>query len=285
MRLTFALALYGVALPALAAAGWYVVTRARLRAGGAAWVAALALLSAYVVGHVGLLGRPPFPPREAAHWTLWVACVAGALSLAEAASPPRLEGALRWALRAAVAAGGLYGMLAVLIEHSWGPWAGALGVAGSTGAALVGWAALERSFVARPGHPATPWWALSSIAAGAALALALTGSLSLGQLAGALAAGLGVTAAAALILRSPRFVPAAGPVPVWILTGLLTAGVCFSSLPWSSALLLALAPATLLVIPPAPGSRSRELWRAAGILLPVGAAVLVAASSASSYEY
>ncbi len=161
---------------------------------------------------------------------------------------------MQWTWSGAEAAGWIAG-LAALWAAAWG---GAV------------WAASAVPARAVPGPVAVA-------AAFGAAALAATGSVKLGQLEGALAAGLGVYAMFGL--RWPDLQDrAAAAAAVPLSTLLLTAGVLYSETPPAAGAVLALAPLGI-----AAGRRDRSgfPWRSALACAAVGAAGLALALALS----
>ena len=139
-------------------------------------------------------------------------------------------------------------------------------------------ASLERISARRPGAsiPVALWvWA-----AGSAGALAATGSLKYGQIAGIIAATLGAATVIAWI--KPKFSLANGALNALLplMFGVLLCGNKYSELPLSSALLLSAAPLMLWLGELKP-IKNRPAWlsvilRALVIAIPVGIALLIA---------
>jgi hypothetical protein len=131
--------------------------------------------------------------------------------------------------------------------------------------------------------PPSGWAVLTVTASGCAFSFVVTGSLALGQLAGALVAGTGV----ALVLSLPthgRLTPSGVTAAAAVLTGLLLSGYFYSELPAPSALLLVASPLAPLAVPRSV-TRDRAGWVAALVhgaatAVPVAVALLVALRSA-----
>lgn len=235
--------LFGVLLPALAAglvlaAGWRVWTRQPEGIDGR-WAGAPALALAFVVGTVGISGLPVLPGGDQTptglDWLAWLALLAGLLL----ALQRRLG---RWG-------GALRGVLAILtielvlrnkITAAWSEGSeGIQWVLGLLALLFVDWLALER-LARRPGASGPlVLWLLAATLGGLS---ALSGSVTIGQLAGALAAGLGAAVVAAW--WRPR-VSLSGPgvgVATVVLFGLALNAHFFSYTTGLDVLLFAAAP-------------------------------------------
>jgi hypothetical protein len=270
--------LLGVAVPALVAAGgcasaWRAWRGADSRAAGQAFVP-IVLALAYAVGHAGWRGWPPLPALETTQWIFWLSLLAGVVGAIE--SGASWGPVARWSCRGLLVAALLGLMLRPLVAHSWSTGGAAARLVLVAAAALAAWALAA----ALPGRttPSAGWLVLCVTAVGAALALALSGSLALGQLAGSLAAALGAAWVVSL-LPGGQAVPGAGiAVPALVLGGLVLSGRFYSELPASSALLLAAAPGAALGLPPRPaGARGGTVHALVpGLLALVPAAAAVA---------
>ncbi len=154
---------------------------------GRQWAGAVALGLAFVPAFLAVEHWPGVPPHVTWHWIAWLVPVAAVAGLADALirwpTPLRLLGA---AALAAVCGRALVGDW---VDHAW-PWRAVTAAVIAVVAVLVN-AAAER----RPG--ATVPLSLCVAAAGASVVLIGSGSAKLAQLAGALAACLGVAVALA----------------------------------------------------------------------------------------
>jgi hypothetical protein len=259
---------FGIALPALAGGSSWMI-----RARGAAQAA---LPVACLAGSLALWGWPGFPPLLAEGWLPFVAAAALAAGLLDRLWLPESRArAVPWILLAAFTIGSVLGPR----RKVWSPgesaaWHGAL-VLGL--AALQ--AALERAALRRAG--ASLPLAAFIWSSGTAAALAVTGSLKYGQLAGLAAAALGAAVVVSWI--RPGLSLAHGPAATLVAWNgaLLVLGYFYSDLPALPALLLAASPLTLL-IGEAGFVAGRRPWvgalvRAILVAAPVGTAFLIAA--------
>jgi hypothetical protein len=130
---------------------------------------------------------------------------------------------------------------------------------------------------------------LLAVCSGSAVVLALSGSLVLGQLAGGLAAVLGVVWLGSLRDKGMHLGRCGVPILATVLSALILFGHTYASLPAVSAILLALSPAAAWVgrigrVRRLPGWAS-ALIAMATVLVPLGAAVGFAIASAPRAEY
>ncbi len=238
--------LLGVVLPAVLSGLWLLPAWRRRDdtvSDSGRWVGPLALATAYIAGHVGTLGWPPFPAIEANQWVAWFTIVAAVMGVVEAA---RAVPAWRqWMLRVLLLAATLWLVLRPMVDYSWEPGQAVLWIGGIGALALGLWVELE--LVLPRLSPAAGWLTLLLQVSGGAAALAMSGSLALGLLAGGLAAGVGAALVLSLVLGGRPITATVIPVPGLVLTGLLTAGYFYSELPALSALLVAASPLAALL--------------------------------------
>ncbi|HTE05358.1 MAG TPA: hypothetical protein VK824_04110, partial [Planctomycetota bacterium] len=188
----------------------------------------------YLAGHVGLRGWRDWAPREAVDWIAVVALLG--LLVGAAGLVRRWPQRLRGVLRVIVAAGAVWLVAGKPMERALGE-AGMWQQVALLGAGIaLAWSALEG--LATPAVRAGPLLLLWLLAAGCAAVLAISGSLVLGKLAGALAAALG--AAIVLGVRRPGAATLLGAAPPVALTlgALLVAGMRLASVPPRAALAL-----------------------------------------------
>lgn len=270
--------IYGVALPALAAGvvwgiGWRLWRRSAEPMAGGAWSGAAAAALACAAGAFALWGWPGVPPRLAEGWLPFLAVAGGVAGLA----------ANRWR-RARLPLRGV--MAALAVWAALGPrragWPAGEAVAWHAtlmAGAFVVHASIDRVAARRPGPGMA--MALWVWCAGLAGALALTGSLKYGQLAGLPAAALGAAAVAAA--WKPALSLANGTAFVlapWN-AALLLCGYFYSDLPAAAAIPLAAAPLGLWFGETAAVTR-RPAWAAAGArILAVAVPVAVGAAIAA----
>ena len=231
------IAIFVAAVPAVVAAAVFLVTRWLRRGGDPAADAGPAVAAGFIAGFVGAAGAPSFPILDAWKWLFHIALAGGLLAVvaARAASPPE---AIRWTLRAALAAFAVW----VTVLDRTVPWLGGAFVA----VMALTWFA--DGLAQRAGASAFLATMLV-VATGTAVANGVANSAMLGQVGGGLCAPLG----ACLVLS--WFLPAAVRGAVALVTVLLAAmtlnGLNYE-LPVASAVLLAAA------VPAA--------WLAAGLL-------------------
>jgi hypothetical protein len=167
-------------------------------------------------------------------------------------------------------------------QYGWSPGQGWLWLAGLA-LALVFLAVIVDLLAQRTAKPIEFPGYLLIVCAGTVGALMLSGSMLLGQLATALAAG--VFGTLILTLRGIALSRGAAPVFSLLLGALLVSGYFFASLPATSAALLIVAPVLALV----PAGKPATFWafvaRAALVSLPVAAAVILAFQSSPPLDY
>jgi hypothetical protein len=285
--------LRGILLPAglatvlLAISGWWS-RRPAVKRRRPAWTPAVALGVGYVVGHIAIRGRPPYPPSlsmDAGHWIAVMAPAAMLLGVIEAAV--RLPSWLRWALRAALLMLLLWLMLNGMLSPdsdnrlSWFVLA-AIGLA-----ALRFWGDLE-ALAARVRGPSLPF-GLMLIAAGASGVLVASGSLVQGLQGGTLTAILGVLFLASFWHRDRRLLRSGVPVVAVILIGLSMEGFFYSYVPPASIVLLAIAPGGIWLGRNL-AARCRSRWVAGvlttiAVLVPVGLALATAIATSPAQAH
>ena len=241
------------------------------------WAGAVALGAGYVGGHAMAIGRwPSFPPVEATHWLLYFALAAVILGLLDAFLPDTR----RW-LRFFVwlVFNGVF--ICVLLHSKWKyAWRlseGLLWLGGLLAIMLFVSACFETIAQPSSSRPALSL-ILAIISAGTSVALMVSGSLLLGQL--ALIVGTIATVAwlAACWIPSLSLRRRAVPIVVLLLAGLWLSGYFYAELPAVSALLLAASPVLALV--PFGNTPLSRKWRSclpAGlVMVEVAAAVGIA---------
>jgi hypothetical protein len=235
---------------------------------------AIAIGAGYIAGHVLVAGWAPFPPRSATHWLFWFAVIGVIAAAADALVRP--NGRIRlvtWAIICTIAC---RLVLQPKFSYAWSTAEGwlwvfaiALGVVGLTCTLYL----IERRSIG----PATLFSVTTVLCAGICVALMLSGSLLLGQLAGVLTA-IAVTCFLLILAVRAPFHPSGAAAPLSLVcAGLLLSGFFYAELPAASALLLALAPASALL----PLGKENSPWRAlafrvAVVAVPVAIAVALA---------
>lgn len=249
------------------------------------WGRQLAFASAtgggYAVGHAKSLGWPSLPPGDATDWLLFSALGATVLGFCYGV------GRDGWIARSVRVTSFLVLILGTLVlvltpkfKYGWTAGQGAVWVAGLTlAASAMGWA-VDAAVRNRSNRFALLW--LLVIGSGASVALAISGSMLLGQLAAVFAAvvvGL-IVASAAGAITERAIVP--GIAALFI--GLIACGYFYAELPSSSALLLVGAPVLILVIRGETTTR-QEILRAVVVAVPVGVAVALAFRASPPVDY
>ncbi len=257
--------------------------RAAAPSGRPSWAGALAVGLAFCAGHVAILGWPTLPPITGGWWNhpvdKWMLSLA-VLAALLASVAGLFKRAGKW-IALPVAALVVAVLLSPMVKHTW---TGGLAAAWLVGLSLAlvlmryGWAATAESM---PG-PA-PILAIIVATTGLSICLILCANASGAQLAGSLAAALGVIWVAALWKREISLQPGGVTVAAAIFGGLAIIGMFYAypTMPRTAAALLAAAPCGLWV---RRISGLARMGRAAGlgagfaaVLLAVGGAVAITA--------
>ena len=283
------LALFGALIPAVVAGAALLAAwrpwRKQAPVVDGFWGGALGLGLGYLAGHAGLQGLPGFPPAEATQWLVYLALAAPLLGLATALR--EVPAWLRLGLQVVFSFATPTVLLHQMITHTWGVEAGAVLIVGlGTGIFLL-WTVIE-ALSRRETGPSLPL-ALTIVAAGSAAVVLFSGSASLGQLGGVLAATLSVAFSVACFKPSLTLARGAVPVVVVLLSALWIIGFFFAEVQLPSALLLVVAPLAAWVAK-VRALKDRPSWqvllaRATAVLVPVSVAVALAASTWASDSY
>jgi len=267
---------------AVATALLFVFARWRKRASRCA--GAIAIGAGYVAGHVLAAGWSPFPPRYATHWLFWFAVIGVITAAADALVRPR--GTVRlvtWAIICTIACRLI---LQPKFSYAWSAAEGWLRVFAIALGVVVLTCCLDL-VERRPFGTATLFSVATILCGGACIALILSGSLLLGQLACVLSATAAPCFLLTIAVKGP-FDPSGAAAPLSLVcAGLWLNGFFYAELPAASALLLALAPAVaLLPVRKESHSQSRALaYRIAFVAVPVAIAVLLALHASPPIDY
>ena len=248
------------------------------------WADALALAIGYAGGHAMTAGWPAFPAPEATQWLPYFALAAMLLGVLDALLRP--AGSLRALIWILCCMGLLRLLLSAKFQYGWSLPEGVLWIAGLAAGMLVLASSLDAA-VRRDTSISSPL-ILTILACGTGVALMLSGSMLLGQLAMVLAAALGAILAAAFLL--PKAVEGRGVVPVAValLASLWLSGCFYSDLPSASALLLAVSPFPALLLislsEKVPSWRD-VLLRAGVVIIPVAISVFLAFRASPPLDY
>jgi hypothetical protein len=239
------------------------------------WADAIAVGLGYAVGHVVTAGWPPFPPIEATQWLPYLGIAVTILAVIDTLlRPPGVLRAVIWFL-------GCVGILSLLLaskfQYGWSLFAGVLWIAGLATAMLVLTSFLDR--VAQRDASISLPLILAIVAGGTGLALMLSGSMLLGQLALVLAGTFGAIVIVGTLLPNAINGRGIAPVSATLLSALWLSGYFFSELPSVSGFLLLVSPvpALMLVLFDESGNPRRGLLlRAILVVVPVALAVFLA---------
>jgi hypothetical protein len=239
------------------------------------WADAIAIGIGYVAGHAVTAGWPAFPPIEAAHWLPYFAIAVTALAVFDTLlRPPGSIRAVVWFL---CSAGILLLLLHSKFQYGWSLFAGVLWIAVLATALLLLTSFLDRT-AQRDVSISLPL-TLAIVAGGTGLALMLSGSMLLGQLAFVLTGAFGAIVIVGMLLPNAITGRAIAPVSATLLCVLWLSGYFFSELPPVSGLLLLFSPipALMLVLVDESGNPRRGLLlRAILVAVPVVLAVFLA---------
>jgi hypothetical protein len=230
---------------------------------------------AYAATHALLVGVPPFFGPEhtltAEEALFWAVLLAALPALVATARP----GALRTLGLGALTALLVAAVLRAKLRHAWEGAEIALGLALAAAACVAVAGGAGSLAEKRPGPRAT--FALGAAGLGLAVASPLSGSVFLGQLAGGVTAALGCAFAIGCWRPSRALGPAGLVLAGGALFGVGTSAYCYNELPALAALLLVCVPVVARVVLAGPvATRTGLLARAAVVLAPAAAAVLLA---------
>jgi hypothetical protein len=245
---------------------------------------AIAIGAGYVAGHVLAAGWPPFPPRNATHWLFWFAVIGVIAAVADAVV--RLKGTVRLLTWTIICTMARRLILQPKFSHAWSAAEGWLRVFAIALGVVVLTCCLDL-VERRPFGAATLFSVTTILCGGAFIALILSGSLLLGQLACILSATVATCFLLIIAVTAP-FHPSGAAAPLSLIcAGLWLSGFFYAELPAASALLLALAPAiALLPVGKKSYSQSRVLaYRIAFVAVPVVLAVVLAYHASPPLDY
>jgi len=245
---------------------------------------AIAIGAGYVAGHVLAAGWSPFPPRNATHWLFWFAVIGVIAAVADAVV--RLKGTVRLLTWAIICTMACRLILQPKFSYAWSAAEGWLRVFAIALGVVVLTCCLDL-VERRPFGAATLFSVTTILCGGAFIALILSGSLLLGQLACILSA-IAATGFLLIIAVTTPFHPrGAAALLSLVCVGLWLSGFFYAELPAASALLLALAPAiALLPVGKESHSQSRVLaYRTAFVAVPVALAVVLAYHASPPLDY
>lgn len=257
---------------------------------GGPLLGALAFAGAHLVGHVLLRDGPPPAPwadrvLPAQAWLFWIVAAAGILATLEARMRP---GTLAvWIPRLPLAVLTVALLLRAKLQNTWD---GTEGVAWAAGLFLwmvAAWGALGRA--GRHRGPAVPVLMVAAIS-GLSVAVGLSGSGFLAQLAGATAAGFGAAAVLSLRARRLRLDGGALSTAFVALSGVGLVATFYNELPGASAAAFALVPlalgaAELPALQRRPGAAALVRWGLTLALVALGTGIVAATYEPDPYGY
>jgi len=244
----------------------------------------IAIGAGYVAGHALAAGWSPFPPRHATHWLFWFAVIG--IIAAAADTLVRPKGTVRlvtWAIICTIACRLI---LQPKFSYAWSAAEGWLRVFAIALGVVVLTCCLDL-VERRPFGAATLFSVTTVLCGGAFIALILSGSLLLGQLACILSA-IAATCFLLIIAVTVPFHPSGAAAPLSLVcAGLWLSGFFYAELPATSALLLAFGP-TMALLPLGKKNYSelRVLaHRSAFVAVPVSIAVVLAFHASPPLDY
>lgn len=203
------------------------------------WGPALAIAGAFAAAFVALRGRPPFPPRDAQTWLVYLG--GASVLLAVAATVVNRK---RWRALIFIGAVALIAAAVWFLGRPKVPiigWRDFLVRMAVIAACMVAWWVLMDLLAARAKGAAVPLVLMIS-AAVAALALVNAHVLFFGQLAGAVAAALGAMVVAGLYFRKLSLARGGVLTLTVVLLGIMLAGHFYADLRLLDLMLLSAAP-------------------------------------------
>lgn len=234
----------------------------------------------YICGHLMATGWTSFPPLDTTNWLPYFALVAALLGVIhEKASAPAWVRLLAFAL---FSAGAMALLLMPKLQREWTAGQSLLWVTCLAAATVILGVLCDGLCRFSPTPVATPLFLLIPCA-GAAVALLLSGSMLLGQLAAVLAAAIFGSVIPGL--RHMAVGKGVAPVFATLLATLVVSGYFFAELPVASALLLAAAPALALVRTGKLSVRWAVAVRAGLVAAVVAVALVTAFLASPSLEY
>jgi hypothetical protein len=200
--------------------------------------AAVGLALGFAAGQVALVGWPGLFPVDATYRLLHLALAGAAVGVGEVLWKDKAP--VLWVLRSTLGALVLGLLLRSVMEHTWEGSEAIFWLVGLFVAILGFGAALQH--LAQTTRSLELVVLLVLLISAASIGLVFAHSAFLGQLGGALAAGLGGVGVVMLVRPATRLSPGGIPVVTAVFTALLLCGYFFATLPAVSAVLLWLAP-------------------------------------------
>jgi len=245
---------------------------------------AITIGAGYVAGHVLTASWPPFPPRSATHWLCWFAVIGIIAAVVDALVRPKETVRLvLWAIICTIVSRLI---LQPKFSYAWSAaegWVWVFAIALGVVALTCCLDLVER----RPFGIATLFSLGAILCGGTCIALMLSGSFLLGQLACILIAIAGTGSLLIIAMPAP-FRPSGAAAPLSLIcAGLWVSGFFYAELPAASAVLLIIAPA-LALLPLGKKSDSQSpvvAYHLALVALPVALAIALALRAAPSLDY
>lgn len=230
-----------------------------------------------LISAAAIVGVPSLPPIDSSHWLMLLAPVIPLLFWLEQKLPHPL---MRLAFATATSAGALMLLLKPIIEYQWEATLTAAGwIIGLTLAATGFRFGLQRS-VRVVNNRWTQLFLWAGVVLVAAILIALSGSMSLAQQAGAFNVAMLPLLLVLKLSKDQDLFDYLTPVVAYVLTALAVIGHFYSELSVGSVILLAAAALIpQLLVGRVASSKLQPVFAAAGVILPAAVALALAASS------
>ncbi len=242
----------------------------------------IAIAAGFAAGYVSILGWPPLAPAAADQWLIHIGFGAAIIGIFET-----LYRDASWVIRVAVrwtASAAMVWLLAQSrIEYAWSGSESVIIVIGLGAALTAGWSVIDRARHEVQGA-AVPL-ALLALTAGAAGTLVVSGTASMGQTAGALAAALGAVMVGAWLFPQRMPLVSVLPVAVLLLGAHWLVAYFYASMPTATLALLLVAPVMILVGALATRRSQSGLIRALALAIAVTIPVAAAGGFAASVYF
>lgn len=210
------------------------------------WLTAIALVSGYLIGYIGIENKLTIIPKESIHWFFYLTLFA--LMSSTYWDTPGF-GSITSQVFYSILIPRI--LLAPLFTYSWGIFQGIIWWICLSLGIFVFWHIVKQSFTAIESDTSIPF-VYFGISVGTAIILALSGSLRLAQHAGILSALFGAIWICTIILKNTLktdneqnylILPLSiTPFVIFMMSGIWMNGYFFAEVPWICIILLAVSP-------------------------------------------
>jgi len=208
-----------------------------------AWAGALGVAAGYVAGHLFVQGMPRQPPIAAEDWLPTLAVLGVTVAFIDTSGPASKFG--RWMVGLATVVATVLLLTNPMIVHFWSTGVTAGWLTGLIVGMSMIWAMVDATASRNPG-PLVPL-ILGLLTAALAVVQGLSSSILLARLSGAAAVTIVPLTFVTWRWPNARMVRGVLPVILVLYCGTLMAGFFYSNVSRGSALILALAPASLVL--------------------------------------